>query len=229
MFPLPVGDLLQTLQSDRGRRFTNFLRAIFSANMAELLQSKGELNWSWNISFIDYFSFIFKASRLTRSLHRLTKLSLNSQRRSWPTWWRTRTRLRNWWRNIWCPDLCSPLECDSIRSRTRWPPDPRWRCRRPTERWRWTTAMSSRRIFPLRTVLSMPSICCCKEILNFPSTSKKIQFLTEPETDLKRLLRKLLMLRYYPDYSKKGVTEVNCRGSTLKFFYSLCTFLSDYC
>lgn len=43
MFPLPVGDLLQTLQSDRERRFTNFLRAVFSANMAELLQSKG---WS---------------------------------------------------------------------------------------------------------------------------------------------------------------------------------------
>lgn len=41
MFPLPVGDLLQTLQSDRERRFTNFLRAVFTANMAELLQSKG--------------------------------------------------------------------------------------------------------------------------------------------------------------------------------------------
>lgn len=41
MFPLPVGDLLQTLQSDRERRFTNFLRAVFTADMAELLQSKG--------------------------------------------------------------------------------------------------------------------------------------------------------------------------------------------
>lgn len=51
MFPLPVGDLLQTLQSDRERRFTNFLRAVFTANMAELLQSKGPCHlkgFAWN-------------------------------------------------------------------------------------------------------------------------------------------------------------------------------------
>lgn len=41
MFPLPVGDVLQTLQSDRERRFTNFLRALFSSGLSELLQNKG--------------------------------------------------------------------------------------------------------------------------------------------------------------------------------------------
>lgn len=40
MFPLPVGDIVQTLQSDRERRFTHFLRAIFSAGLAETLQGK---------------------------------------------------------------------------------------------------------------------------------------------------------------------------------------------
>lgn len=43
MFPLPVGDILQTLQSDRERRFTNFLRALFSSGLSELLQNKGKL------------------------------------------------------------------------------------------------------------------------------------------------------------------------------------------
>lgn len=38
MFPLPVGDIVQTLQSDRERRFTNFLRAVFSSGLAETLQ-----------------------------------------------------------------------------------------------------------------------------------------------------------------------------------------------
>lgn len=42
MFPLPVGDILQTLQSDRERRFTNFLKALATSGMAELLQNKGE-------------------------------------------------------------------------------------------------------------------------------------------------------------------------------------------
>lgn len=44
MFPLPVGDLLQTLQSDRERRFTNFLRALFSSGLSELLQNKGKIH-----------------------------------------------------------------------------------------------------------------------------------------------------------------------------------------
>lgn len=43
MFPLPVGDILQTLQSDRERRFTHFLRAVFASNMADTLQNKGAL------------------------------------------------------------------------------------------------------------------------------------------------------------------------------------------
>lgn len=40
MFPLPVGDILQTLQSDRERRFTNLLRALFASGLAESLQGK---------------------------------------------------------------------------------------------------------------------------------------------------------------------------------------------
>lgn len=42
MFPLPVGDIMQTLQSDRERRFTNFLRALFSSGLTDLLQNKGK-------------------------------------------------------------------------------------------------------------------------------------------------------------------------------------------
>lgn len=41
MFPLPVGDILQTLQSDRERRFTHFLRALFASGIADSLQNKG--------------------------------------------------------------------------------------------------------------------------------------------------------------------------------------------
>lgn len=41
MFPLPVGDILQTLQSDRERRFTKFLDALTTSGMSELLQNKG--------------------------------------------------------------------------------------------------------------------------------------------------------------------------------------------
>ncbi|XP_049288795.1 uncharacterized protein LOC125766633 isoform X1 [Anopheles funestus] len=41
MFPLPVGDILQTLQSDRERRFTHFLRALFASGMSDTLQNKG--------------------------------------------------------------------------------------------------------------------------------------------------------------------------------------------
>lgn len=42
MFPLPVGDILQTLQSDRERRFTSFLKALTTSGLSELLQNKGE-------------------------------------------------------------------------------------------------------------------------------------------------------------------------------------------
>lgn len=38
MFPLPVGDLVQTMQADRERRFTSFLRAVFASGLAETLQ-----------------------------------------------------------------------------------------------------------------------------------------------------------------------------------------------
>ncbi|XP_045515435.1 uncharacterized protein LOC123708661 [Pieris brassicae] len=37
MFPLPVGDLVQTLQADRDRRFTTFLKAIFVSGFADTL------------------------------------------------------------------------------------------------------------------------------------------------------------------------------------------------
>lgn len=42
MFPLPVGDVLQTLQSDREHRFTYFLKALFSSGVSEILQNKGK-------------------------------------------------------------------------------------------------------------------------------------------------------------------------------------------
>ncbi|GLV37847.1 uncharacterized protein CBL_06451 [Carabus blaptoides fortunei] len=38
MFPLPVGDIVQTLQSDRERRFTTMLRILFASGLAETLQ-----------------------------------------------------------------------------------------------------------------------------------------------------------------------------------------------
>lgn len=41
MFPLPVGDLLQTLQSDRENRFSTFLKILFTSGLSEKLQSKG--------------------------------------------------------------------------------------------------------------------------------------------------------------------------------------------
>ncbi|XP_063528960.1 uncharacterized protein LOC134740450 [Cydia strobilella] len=37
MFPLPVGDLVQTLQADRDRRFTTFLKAIHASGFADTL------------------------------------------------------------------------------------------------------------------------------------------------------------------------------------------------
>lgn len=49
MFPLPVGDILQTLQSDRERRFTSFLRALFASGLSDLLQNKGKpFNLAYN-------------------------------------------------------------------------------------------------------------------------------------------------------------------------------------
>ncbi|XP_055850690.1 putative mediator of RNA polymerase II transcription subunit 26 [Episyrphus balteatus] len=41
MFPLPVGDLLQTLQSDREARFATFLKVLFTSGLTEKLQGKG--------------------------------------------------------------------------------------------------------------------------------------------------------------------------------------------
>lgn len=38
MFPLPVGDIVQTLQSDRERRFTTFLRILFTSGLTDTLQ-----------------------------------------------------------------------------------------------------------------------------------------------------------------------------------------------
>jgi hypothetical protein len=35
MFPLPVGNIIQTLRSDRERRFTKFLRAVQTSGLAD--------------------------------------------------------------------------------------------------------------------------------------------------------------------------------------------------
>lgn len=40
MFPLPVGDLVQTLQADRDRRFTTFLNAIQVSGFADTLSGR---------------------------------------------------------------------------------------------------------------------------------------------------------------------------------------------
>lgn len=52
MFPLPVGDLLQTLQSDRERRFTYFLRALFTSGLSDILQSRGKKDYSLYPAYI---------------------------------------------------------------------------------------------------------------------------------------------------------------------------------
>lgn len=40
MFPLPVGDLVQTLQADRDRRFTIFLKAVQASGFADTLSGQ---------------------------------------------------------------------------------------------------------------------------------------------------------------------------------------------
>lgn len=40
MFPLPVGDLVQTLQADRDRRFTTFLKAVHASGFESTLAGK---------------------------------------------------------------------------------------------------------------------------------------------------------------------------------------------
>jgi hypothetical protein len=37
MFPLPVGNIIQTLRADRERRFTKFLRAVHTSGLADTL------------------------------------------------------------------------------------------------------------------------------------------------------------------------------------------------
>jgi hypothetical protein len=40
MFPLPVGNIIQTLRSDRERRFTKFLRAIQASGLTDSFAGK---------------------------------------------------------------------------------------------------------------------------------------------------------------------------------------------
>lgn len=40
MFPLPVGDLVQTLQADRERRFTTFLKMLYISGLQDTLAGK---------------------------------------------------------------------------------------------------------------------------------------------------------------------------------------------
>lgn len=55
MFPLPVGDILQTLQSDRERRFTKFLKALSTSGLSEILQNKGKyLHYSFILHSIKH-------------------------------------------------------------------------------------------------------------------------------------------------------------------------------
>ena len=50
MFPLPVGNIIQTLRSDRERRFTKFLRAIQTSGLADTLS--GNLPLAFHIMFL---------------------------------------------------------------------------------------------------------------------------------------------------------------------------------
>ena len=48
MFPLPVGDIVQTLQADRERRFSTFLKLLHASGLDEMLS--GKFNEDMNIS-----------------------------------------------------------------------------------------------------------------------------------------------------------------------------------
>lgn len=50
MFPLPVGDLVQTLQADRDRRFTTFLKAIQASGFEDTLTGQCNI-----LLLYDYF------------------------------------------------------------------------------------------------------------------------------------------------------------------------------
>lgn len=73
MFPLPVGDVLQTLQSDRERRFTKFLKALATSGVSEILENKGkliEVAVSLRGTQVKYTSFL-KFRCWTQDLHRI--------------------------------------------------------------------------------------------------------------------------------------------------------------
>lgn len=59
MFPLPVGDILQTLQSDRERRFNHFLKALTTSGISEILQNKGMNLKTNNKSFVLFLNNFF--------------------------------------------------------------------------------------------------------------------------------------------------------------------------
>ena len=40
MFPLPVGDLVQTMQADRERRFSTFLKLLHVSGLEDMLSGK---------------------------------------------------------------------------------------------------------------------------------------------------------------------------------------------
>lgn len=49
MFPLPVGDLVQTLQADRERRFTTFLRMLHVSGLEDTLTGKLKIQAKTNL------------------------------------------------------------------------------------------------------------------------------------------------------------------------------------
>ena len=52
MFPLPVGDLVQTLQADRERRFSNFLKLLHVSGLEEMLSGEYYSNISTVINWV---------------------------------------------------------------------------------------------------------------------------------------------------------------------------------
>lgn len=116
MFPLPVGDILQSLQSDRERRFTNFLRAVFASNMADTLQNKGASMFACKKYAETYMrKFLFQELRRTQCLHQRTRHSPDSRPKNSTRWSPTKNRQRSSSNGTFSPTPSSHRVCGSIK------------------------------------------------------------------------------------------------------------------
>lgn len=127
MFPLPVGDILQTLQSDRERRFTKFLEALTTSGMSELLQNKGKTIYIQFILilFTKFTSIFFlsqqkPAPRRIQCSLRLMRPFPTARKKNCNRFFTTRTRQPSSWCAICRREHCSRLACDFIKFVIRW-------------------------------------------------------------------------------------------------------------